>query len=196
MRKTYWITTTQMLDKEELLAEEKGTEISVSKDDQIERIRFFWRAWEPQISPWPWLVVNSMALGYSLIMFLFLIGLDDWGAFKHWKSFAGFTRHSYILYDFITCVVWCVEVLVPLFSRGFTMLGWASKIELALALLLCGSSIYTLLRWKLSSDTTTGEMMFGVILNAVSYVYAIVICANAIRDPRRAFNKIQQRDSR
>jgi hypothetical protein len=116
-------------------------------------------------NPMFWLVMNGLITLYSLAMLIVVTFGDENGLGMK------FVNRQYIIYDFVTTLVWCFEAAVDTFgSDRSNFLRW---VILSIAIYFTGQSVYVLYLWKWKKVNVTA--MFGdVFINLVCYGIAFI----------------------
>mmetsp|Transcript_18177 Transcript_18177/g.42082 ORF Transcript_18177/g.42082 Transcript_18177/m.42082 type:complete len:194 (-) Transcript_18177:128-709(-) len=133
------------------------------------RVETSLKRWAPQNSPLLWVIVNANLLGYSLFLLL-----ATWDGF-HNPNVALFAKRSYLIYNFISCFAWCLQVgLNEWNSRtGDRKNIWSLRAELSLAIAIWTLTMISLYNWRIRHRPLKPVLEI-VILCVVAFGYATV----------------------
>ena len=146
-------------------------------------------AYAPAQAPTLWLTLNGLCLLWSLLLFFEL--LYTFGPLERLEG----TR-AYLVYNFVTTVVWAMEVVLTLYHMGLPPLrndiggssgssicsrlislfqereGIMLALELVAAIYFLGDSAKIFWYWFKVDEDVEGEML-DVLINLVAYAYIV-----------------------
>jgi len=109
--------------------------------------------------------VNSLCLLASVVLFMLITIAEEESRGKN------FATRCYLFYDFITTLVWCVEIGLMVWYHGNAS-NWESRIELLLAGYFASESSYALHRSKVKKQDLN-TIFITVVLSLLSYLYVL-----------------------
>ena len=121
--------------------------------------------------------MNSLALVFVLqldaAVFSVVLLLMHHGSKQNMR----FANECYLIYNLLTSIIWCIEVILPVIALGSRALkGIATKLEIGICIYCIADSIRTVVRWKLSQDYTD-VMNITALINIVIYTCIMVAVA-------------------
>jgi hypothetical protein len=136
---------------------------------EIGTVGEFARSFEPAAMPKTWFCIDAVCAAFSLVLLL----LNSASSAKDVRS----ARECFIVYNFLTCVIWCVEVGLPVLAHGTKILqGTFVKLEMFAALYFLVDGTRTVVRWRLKHDYAS-DMDWTVSFNLVLYVCIMALVA-------------------
>ena len=123
----------------------------------------------PEHNQIPWLMINLGCFLFSIFLLVDLL------LAKSRSSERLFAAAFYIVYNWVTTVIWCVEI-------SFRMIwekvhagkhGWDTLIEFLLAIFFLGDSIRLIFIWELKGQDIKDEA-WDAIVNALSYLFIAI----------------------
>ena len=142
-------------------------------------------------SPYFWLSANSLCLLLSLLdIVLIALGPDRPG--DH------FARQFYLVYNFLTSMIWCLDIGCGVFGnvredlnredssekeskrRKITAYG-----ELIVAVYFLLDSLVVVIKWNMPKHDHTDGMLIDCIINAFAYAFATYTLASTMRRDRK-----------
>lgn len=143
-------------------------------------------------SPYFWLTTNSFCLIFSLLdIVLIALGPDRPG--DH------FARQFYLMYNFLTSAIWCLDIGCGVFgnvredlnrdNESSTKESKKRRImaygELFVAVYVLLDSLVVVIKWKMPKHDHTGGMLVDCIINAFAYTFATYTLASTIIRDRK-----------
>ena len=138
-----------------------------------------------------WLSANSLCLVLSLLdIVLIALGPDRPGDY--------FARQFYLVYNFLTSMIWCLDIGCGVFGnvredlnredssekesmrRKTTAYG-----ELIVAVYFLLDSLVVVIKWKMPKHDHTDGMLIDCIINAFAYAFATYTLASTMRRDRK-----------
>mmetsp|Transcript_25978 Transcript_25978/g.36617 ORF Transcript_25978/g.36617 Transcript_25978/m.36617 type:complete len:175 (+) Transcript_25978:35-559(+) len=120
----------------------------------------------PEKNPPFWIVVNGLCLLFSVVLLVLILIAEEESRGKK------FAKRCYLLYDFVTTLVWCVEVGLIVWYHGNAS-SWERRIELLLASYFVPESSYALYRSKVKKQDLN-TIFLTVVLSLLAYLYVLV----------------------
>jgi hypothetical protein len=138
------------------------------------------------LNPMLWLAINGLISLYSLGMLIVVEFGDENGLGMK------FVNKQYIVYNFVTTLVWCFEATTDIFeSDRSNFIRWAI---LVIAIYFMGQSAYVLYLWKWKKVDVT-VMIGDVFINLFSYAIAFISLLG-IHRKRYEYRSLNQIDSK
>ena len=138
------------------------------------------------LNPMLWLAINGLISLYSLGMLIVVEFGDENGLGMK------FVNKQYIVYNFVTTLVWCFEATTDIFeSDRSNFMRWAI---LVIAIYFMGQSAYVLYLWKWKKVDVT-VMIGDVVINLLSYAIAFISLLD-IHRKRYEYRSLNQIDSK
>lgn len=147
-------------------------------------------------SPYFWLSANSVCLLFSLLdIVLIALGPDRPG--DH------FARQFYLIYNFLTSIIWCLDIGCGVFGNVREDLDRDGKSsekeskrrkimaygELLVAVYFLLDSLIVVIKWKMPKHDHTEGMLVDCIINAIAYAFATYTLTGTIRTGRQQFDE-------
>ena len=145
--------------------------------------------WSPKRHPRGWLVVNlvclvaSLALAANIVLF-----------FRDDPELRPVGAALYLLYNFTTTLIWCVEIGLTAWeqqaefsssssswlSRLLRNTTWPVRLELIVAVYFFADSLHLLWKWRLTKNKLEAGL-WDAMIGSVAYLYVAYDCWNVLR---------------